>query len=131
MYFAGQLPHVRRGRSAGREAEMDPVLQRCDRDHFRDGVQLVQYGAARGSDAESTARIAGPIQIDLEQSLATHHLRHPFSQQTRSAGRKDSGEQEQAGGLFRRVRALSDAARGPERGQRADGGLSGQVLHKR
>ena len=40
----GQIPHVRRWRSARRASEVDPMFQRRHRNHLRRSIQLLQHG---------------------------------------------------------------------------------------
>ena len=50
----GQVPHVWRGRAAGRAAEVDSVLQRRDGHHLRGRVLLLQHG----TDWESSLSVS-------------------------------------------------------------------------
>ena len=61
---------------------MDPVLQRCDRHHFRHGLLLLQHGPARGSRSKPAAGVAGSLQVHLEQPVASDDIRHPLFEQT-------------------------------------------------
>ncbi len=58
----GEVPHVRRGRAAGRATEVDPVLQRRHRHHLRGRLLLIQHGPQGGSDPEPPPRGPRPIQ---------------------------------------------------------------------
>ena len=90
LFFSFLVPkptegqHVRCGRTARRATQVDPVLQRRDGHHLRDGLLFVQHGPQRRSQSEPTARVARSLQIHLEQPMAQDHIRHPLLKQTGS-----------------------------------------------